>query len=332
MSETPTLSPGAGEEHPETAATRDAAAATEPPATPAVGSTELVVKDDNDRGAAVSKALSMPLNLSQLGVDLSGLKQRFRFRRPRLRLVPAIIFVAVLMLGVRVGDLWDHMILVLDRPLEPPSIAFAPDPDGEQDTATAIASLVATAAAQDEVAAAEPEPIHQPMEPPVAEGETEMPTDPEPDAVSALTDVDPRDMSPVELEMLRGLAQRRAELEAREGELDQREALLEVAERRMSETMGELEALRAEIEGMLGQADARREQQLVSLVRMYEAMRPADAAAIFDGLELEVLLNVLERMREAKAAPIVAGMTPERAREVTSELALRQAPEMPETE
>ena len=332
MNKPPNLSPGAGEEHPETAAASDAAAATEPPAPPAAGSTGLVVKENADRSTPVSKALSMPLNLSQLGIDLTGLKQRFRFRRPRLRLVPAIIFVAVLMLGVRVGDLWDHLILVLDRPLEPPTIAFAPNPDGQDGATTTIGSLVATAAAQDEVAAADPEPIHEPMEPTVVEGEAEAPMDAEPDAVSALTDIDPRDMSPVELEMLRGLAQRRAELEAREGELDQREALLEVAERRMSETMGELEALRAEIEGMLGQADARREEQLVSLVRMYEAMRPADAAAIFDGLELEVLLNVLERMREAKAAPIVAGMTPERAREVTSELALRQAPELPETQ
>ena len=332
MSETPSLPPETPEKHSVAAAAGNAAVATDAPPATATGSTELMVKGDVDRGAGVSKAMSMPLSLSQLGVDLTGLKQRFRFRRPRLRLVPAIIFVAVLMLGVRVGDLWDHMVLVLDRPLEPPSIAFAPDPDGEQDTITAIGSLVATAAAQDEVAAADPAPIHEPMEPSIAEGEAETPTDPEPEAVSALTDIDPRDMSPVELEMLRGLAQRRAELEARESELDQREALLEVAERRMSETMGELEALRAEIEGMLGQADARREQQLVSLVRMYEAMRPADAAAIFDGLELEVLLNVLERMREAKAAPIVAGMTPERAREVTSELALRQAPEIPETE
>ena len=329
MSERPSPPPEPAEERIDAAATADAApTGTTPSANPA-GSTELVVGTGVRRDADTPKVFSVPLNMPQLGIDWTALKSRLAWRRPRLRLVPAIIFVAVLMLGVRVGDLWEQAILVLERPLEPPSIAFAPDADPEE---TGIGSLVPTAAAQDEVTPAETAPDHEPMAPQAAPDDAEPPADHEADPVSALTDVDPRDMSPVELDMLRGLARRRADLEAREGELDQREALLEVAERRMGETMAELEALRAEIEGMLGQADARREQQLVSLVRMYEAMRPADAAAIFDGLELEVLLNVLERMREAKAAPIVAGMTPERAREVTSELALRQAPEIPESE
>ena len=328
MSERPNPPPEPTGTRVDAAATADAdPAGTMPAATPSA-STELVVGTDPGRDANTPKVFSVPLTLPQLGVDWVALKSRLAWRRPRLRLVPAIIFVAVLMLGVRVGDLWEQAILVLERPLEPPTIAFAPDADPDE---TGIASLVPTAAAQDEVVPAEAAPEHE-APPDTATHDAEPTADHDTDPVSALTDVDPRDMSPVELDMLRGLARRRADLETREGELDQREALLEVAERRMAETMTELEALRAEIEGMLGQADARREQQLVSLVRMYEAMRPADAAAIFDGLELEVLLNVLERMREAKAAPIVAGMTPERAREVTSELALRQAPEIPESE
>ena len=53
-------------------------------------------------------------------------------------------------------------------------------------------------------------------------------------------------------------------------------------------------------------------------------MRPSDAAAIFDGLALDVLINVFERMSERKSAPILAGMNPERAREVTTQLAERQ--------
>lgn len=62
-------------------------------------------------------------------------------------------------------------------------------------------------------------------------------------------------------------------------------------------------------------------------MRVYEAMRPRDAAAILDELEMPVLLQVIDRMREAKAAPILAAMRPDRARAVTSELSrLRSRP------
>ena len=50
-------------------------------------------------------------------------------------------------------------------------------------------------------------------------------------------------------------------------------------------------------------------------------MKPRDAAVIFNDLDLPVLLPVLDRMKEAKAAPVLAAMHPERARQVTSELA-----------
>src|SRR3546814_5209021 len=72
--------------------------------------------------------------------------------------------------------------------------------------------------------------------------------------------------------------------------------------------------------------DEQREAQIAGLVGIYENMRPADAAAIFDGLDIEVLINVLDRMREQKSAAILAGMNPERARQVTTELAQRQKP------
>ena len=48
-------------------------------------------------------------------------------------------------------------------------------------------------------------------------------------------------------------------------------------------------------------------------------MKPRDAAAIFNDLDMPVLLQVLDRMKEAKAAPILAAMQPDRAREATTE-------------
>jgi flagellar motility protein MotE (MotC chaperone) len=50
-------------------------------------------------------------------------------------------------------------------------------------------------------------------------------------------------------------------------------------------------------------------------------MKPRDAATIMNELDLPVLLEVVDRMKEAKAAPILAAMQPDRARQVTAELA-----------
>ena len=61
------------------------------------------------------------------------------------------------------------------------------------------------------------------------------------------------------------------------------------------------------------------------MVRLYEGMRPRDAAAIFDELDMAVLVQVADRMRDAKAAPVLGAMRPERARALTAELARHRA-------
>ena len=60
-------------------------------------------------------------------------------------------------------------------------------------------------------------------------------------------------------------------------------------------------------------------------------MKPRDAATIFNDLDMPVLLQVVDRMKEAKAAPVLAAMQPDKARDVTAQLARmrthRDAPE-----
>src|SRR3954451_22667425 len=66
------------------------------------------------------------------------------------------------------------------------------------------------------------------------------------------------------------------------------------------------------------------------LVRLYETMKPRDAATIFNELQMPILLQVLDRMKDAKAAAVLAAMNPDKARDVTAELAkLRTRREQP---
>jgi len=121
--------------------------------------------------------------------------------------------------------------------------------------------------------------------------------------------------------VLEALRARRAEIEARDGALAQREMLIAAAERRLADRLDELGALRQRLEAESRQRDERTEQGWRQMVRLYEGMRPRDAAGIFDELDMQVLIQVVDRMREARAAPVLAAMRPERARLVTTELA-----------
>ena len=138
-------------------------------------------------------------------------------------------------------------------------------------------------------------------------------------------DTDPGASGPTasEADVLESLATRREQLDARERDLDMREKVIAAAEKRVEERITELKAIEANIETMFGKRDEQEEAQLASLVKTYDAMKPGDAAQIFDTLEINVLLDVLSRIKPAKAAPILAAMKPERAQEVTVELARR---------
>lgn len=59
-------------------------------------------------------------------------------------------------------------------------------------------------------------------------------------------------------------------------------------------------------------------------MKIYEAMKPKEAARIFEKLDMPVLLDVVERMKERKASAVLAKMDPTKAKSVTLELAQRR--------
>ena len=123
-----------------------------------------------------------------------------------------------------------------------------------------------------------------------------------------------------EIDLLQQLAQRRDALDARERELDEREGLLEAAESRIGTQFREMRVLEGTIKKLIQTHDEQRRAKINSLVKLYENMKPKDAAKIFEDLEMETLLAVVKGMKERKLAQVMAKMNPERARAVTIEL------------
>ena len=54
---------------------------------------------------------------------------------------------------------------------------------------------------------------------------------------------------------------------------------------------------------------------------MYEAMKPKDAARVFDRLGLDVLVPVVQQMNPRKMSEVLAAMSPDRAEKLTVALA-----------
>lgn len=123
--------------------------------------------------------------------------------------------------------------------------------------------------------------------------------------------------SEVRMELFKDLSKRRKVLEDKERALSVREALLKAAEQEINQKYEELLSIRSEIKDLLAQQSEEEQKRIASLVKIYEGMKPKDAARIFNTLDRDVLIQVVSKMSERKSAPIIASMDPDRARTLT---------------
>ena len=240
------------------------------------------------------------------------------------RILPLLIVVAMLTFSVRIAD----MVIGVS------SLSGAANAQDEAQELTGSKSIAEQIAErQSGEVPAEPDMPPPPVE--VAQEGDTMKVTPAPDV--DVPDVEWRDASDQELdysnvrmEMFDDLSERRKMLDKREKELMTREALLRAAEKEIDRKYQELNGLRTQIEELLQQQSEAEQARITSLVKIYEGMKPKDAARIFDTLDLDVLLAVMAEMSERKLSPILAAMNPERARTITIMLAeQKKLPELP---
>ncbi len=143
----------------------------------------------------------------------------------------------------------------------------------------------------------------------------------DPDIPRNLAKSEEPSVSDAERQLLLELRQRKKTLDQREAALGAREAALDAAERRIASRVDELKTLQDRLVALDSARKQREESSWAGLVKLYETMRPRDAAVIFNDLDMNVLLPVVDRMKEAKAAAILAAMQPEKARLLTLQLA-----------
>lgn len=263
-----------------------------------------------------------------------------------VRLLPLVMFVAALLLSVKIGDVWNGYqhrktasLQVSEIQAQTAPAQQQPQAQGQaqraqqQQQAPAPAAQPTTPVQGQQTApsrpitqSGQPAPAAQPAAPAAAQPAPAQANaqPPQPTVKADGKPLDPIMFSQSEIEILQNLASRRKEIDQREEAVLKREVLFQAAEKRLEEKIGELSKIKGEIEGLIKKYNEQEETELKSLVKIYETMKPKDAARIFDELELKVLMQVFQRMKEAKTAPILASMSPARAKEVTTQLAERK--------
>ena len=124
-----------------------------------------------------------------------------------------------------------------------------------------------------------------------------------------------------EINVLRSLQSRREELDKRETDLGMREQAAAAVESRLEDQIKELKTVERQVQVLLASMDAKRDERMASLIKTYEAMKPKDAAQIFDGMEGQVLIDLAKSMKPASLAAVMSLMAPKKAEALTRSLA-----------
>lgn len=268
----------------------------------------------------------------------------------RPRLIPAVIVAATILLGFKVSDIFGgagHALAqapsangpATGAPVDLTKQANAAQPSPPTNAAQANAAQANAAQPNQPANGA---PAANASAPPAANS-TQAPAKdasnaatgaqtaeaPATNASPKLPPTDPLLLSPAEIEILQELSQRRAELDKRASTLDQQQVVLQAAEKRVDQKIAELQSLQKSIQTQVDQQNAAEDARLQSLVKIYETMKPADAAQILSQIDMPILLKMLSHMKEAKTAPILAAMDPTKAEAITTAMAQRQSQTVP---
>ena len=233
-----------------------------------------------------------------------------RRRGPIVRVLPMMILVALFVLGFRVTVVVQDVQTMIATVDVGQSVAFAQEDTGirvEEDAADTMTDEMADDVMMDDESVAETASVIGPADE---------------DALSF--NVDPQSFTPSELELLQRLSERRKVIEAQAQELETREAMLQAAEARIDGKISELQQLEQTLTALVAEADAQQQAKIGQLVRIYGAMKPKDAARIFNDLDMPILLTVVESMKESKVAPILSNMDANKATAVTEALSMRK--------
>ena len=124
-----------------------------------------------------------------------------------------------------------------------------------------------------------------------------------------------------DIPLLQSLQERQARLAAREQQIGQREQELQLLQQQLQERLATLSKIRREIGVLIAERDAFEAKRFAHLVKIYEGMKPAEAAALIERLHSETAVKLFYRMKGRKVSQILEFVKPEVAAKLSERLA-----------
>ncbi len=132
--------------------------------------------------------------------------------------------------------------------------------------------------------------------------------------------------TPADLQtLLSALRAREARASDKEEMIRNRMEALRIADEEVSAKLAELQQAEEALRETIALAENAAEGDLLRLTKVYESMKPKQAAALFEEMAPEFAAGFIGRMRPEAAAAIMAGLTPEAAHRFSVVLAGRNA-------
>lgn len=207
-------------------------------------------------------------------------------KKHNIRILPIFIFMAVLTLSIKINNVFD----IFNNP------------------GTSLFAIAQSTAFAEEKASQETAALNQVLDQGGQPGKNNAPNG----SNSAF--------SQSEILILQELAERREALDIRTKEIDKRAIQLKVMEEEIEKKLKQLQNYEQKLEKLIAQYNEKEQEKLSSLVKLYSAMKPKDAARIFNTLDTDISVSLLRGMKPGVSSAIVSQMESEKAKAVTSEL------------
>ena len=124
-------------------------------------------------------------------------------------------------------------------------------------------------------------------------------------------------------DLLAALKAREADIERRERALAEQQRALEIAREEVRTNLAALAEAEAALRETIALADGAAQDDLDRLTRLYETMKPKEAAALFETMDPTFAAGFIAQMSPAAAGAIMEGLPPEIAYTVSLVLAGR---------
>lgn len=125
--------------------------------------------------------------------------------------------------------------------------------------------------------------------------------------------------------LLAELLDREAILKEREQRLNERLEMLRIAEAEFADMIAALETAEENLSATMALSETASSDDIALLTKVYQQMKPKDAAAVFEQMTPEFAAGFLGAMKPDGAAAILSGLTPEKAYGISVLLAGRNA-------